>query len=169
ADSDPDEDLKEDSKDGLVDYPADGGDDDDSSDDNEEDKEHLALADSVDAPVVDPVPFSEEIEPFKTNESTTTPPPPTVYHTTPECLASCLTAHALPSPPHPIVPYPWGSPNHVRAPRGFRAAMGRLRASSPSAHHLLHPSPPLPPLLSSLYLPPPVPTSLPLLVRCNVC
>nr|GEV22237.1 hypothetical protein [Tanacetum cinerariifolium] len=49
-------------------------------------------------------------------------------------------------------------PNHVRAPRGFRAAMDRLRASSPSAHHPLHPSPPLPPLPSSLYLPPPVPT-----------
>nr|GFD51554.1 hypothetical protein [Tanacetum cinerariifolium] len=32
----------------------------------------------------------------------------------------------------------------------------------PSTHHLLHPSPPLPPLPSSLYLPPPVPTSLPL-------
>ncbi|GJY45500.1 reverse transcriptase domain-containing protein [Tanacetum coccineum] len=43
-----------------------------------------------------------------------------------------------------------------------RAAMGRLRASSPSTHHPLHPSPPLPPLPSSLYLPPPVPTPLPL-------
>ncbi|GJV29500.1 hypothetical protein Tco_1385948 [Tanacetum coccineum] len=39
--------------------------------------------------------------------------------------------------------------------------MGRLRASSPSTHHLLHPSP-LPPPPSSLHLPPHVPTSLPL-------
>ncbi|GKA81237.1 hypothetical protein Tco_0787929 [Tanacetum coccineum] len=37
-----------------------------------------------------------------------------------------------------------------------------MRASSPSTHHLLHPSPPLPPLPSSLHLPPHVPTSLPL-------
>nr|GEU84649.1 hypothetical protein [Tanacetum cinerariifolium] len=49
ADSDPEEDLKENSEDGLVDYPADGGNDDDSSNDNEEDEEHLASADSVDA------------------------------------------------------------------------------------------------------------------------
>ncbi|GJU53148.1 reverse transcriptase domain-containing protein [Tanacetum coccineum] len=40
--------------------------------------------------------------------------------------------------------------------------MGRLRASSPSTHHPLHPSPPLLPPPSSLHLPPPVPTSLPL-------
>ncbi|GJW68075.1 hypothetical protein Tco_0122499 [Tanacetum coccineum] len=48
------------------------------------------------------------------------------------------------------------------APPGFRDAMGRLRASSLLTHHPLHPSPPLPPPPSSLYLPPPVPTSLPL-------
>ncbi|GKE55407.1 hypothetical protein Tco_1494592 [Tanacetum coccineum] len=40
--------------------------------------------------------------------------------------------------------------------------MGRLRASSPSTHHPLHLSPPLPPLPSSLYLSPHVPTSSPL-------
>ncbi|GJS34736.1 putative reverse transcriptase domain-containing protein [Tanacetum coccineum] len=79
-----------------------------------------------------------------------------------EHLARCLAAPVLPSSPLPIVPHPYGSPNHVRAPRGFRAAMGRLRASSPSTHHPLHPSLPLPPLPSSLYLPPPVPTPLPL-------
>ncbi|GKE51170.1 hypothetical protein Tco_1486326, partial [Tanacetum coccineum] len=69
VDSDPDEDFKG----GPVDYPADGGDDDDddSSDDDEEEEEvfkeeeaeeeeeeHLALADSVVAPVVDHVPSS---------------------------------------------------------------------------------------------------------------
>ncbi|GJY33183.1 hypothetical protein Tco_0417652 [Tanacetum coccineum] len=54
------------------------------------------------------------------------------------------------------------SPNHVRAPPGFIAAMGRLRASSPSTHHPLHPSPLLLPPPSSLHLPPHVPTSLPL-------
>ncbi|GJU48891.1 retrotransposon protein, putative, ty1-copia subclass [Tanacetum coccineum] len=62
----------------------------------------------------------------------------------------------------PSEPHPYGSPNHVRAPPGFRAAIGRLRASSISIHHPLHPSPPLPPPPSSLHLPPHVPTSLPL-------
>ncbi|GJT39667.1 hypothetical protein Tco_0939532 [Tanacetum coccineum] len=213
ADLDP----EEDSKDGPLDYPADGGDDDDDDDsfddDDEEEEEaldeeeeYLASADSVIAPTVDPIPSSKEIEPFKTDESAMTPPPPPADHTTPlgdkisirpqasmpfpseaeverllalptpppsplislsppfaeECLARCLAAPALPSPPLPRVPHPYGSPNHVRPPRGFRATMGRLRASSPSTHHPLHPSPPLPPLPSLLYLPPPVPTSLPL-------
>ncbi|GJX38289.1 reverse transcriptase domain-containing protein [Tanacetum coccineum] len=213
ADSDPEEDPEEDSEDGPVDYPADGGDgdDDDSSNDDEEEEEaseeeeeeHLALADSVVAPVVDHVPSSEETEPFETDESAATPPSPPACHTTarisirPEApmpfpsedeverllalpppppsplislsppsaeerLARCLAAPALPSSPLPIVPHPYGSPNHVRAPPGFRAAMGRLRASSPSTHHPLHPSPPLPPPPSSLHLPPHVPTSLPL-------
>ncbi|GKD47921.1 hypothetical protein Tco_1276897 [Tanacetum coccineum] len=64
ADSDP----KEDYEDGPVDYPTDGGDDDDdddSSNDEEEEEaseeeEHLALADFVVAPAVDPIPSSEE-------------------------------------------------------------------------------------------------------------
>ncbi|GJX97548.1 hypothetical protein Tco_0353346, partial [Tanacetum coccineum] len=168
ADSDPKEDPKEDSQDGLVDYPADGGDDDDddgSSNDDEEEKEaseeeeeHLALADSVIAPTVDSVPSSEETEPFEIDESAATPPSSSAGQ---EHLSRCLAAPALPSSPLPMVPHPYDSPNHVRAPPRFRASMGRLRASSPSTHHPLHPSPPLPPLPSSLYLPPPVPTSLP--------
>ncbi|GKD70549.1 hypothetical protein Tco_1324639 [Tanacetum coccineum] len=86
ADSNPEEDYE----DGPVDYPADrgDGDDDDSSDDDdeeeayedEEDEEegegHLALADSVVAPVVDHVPSSKEIEPFETDESAPTPRSP---------------------------------------------------------------------------------------------
>ncbi|GKG10612.1 hypothetical protein Tco_0342012, partial [Tanacetum coccineum] len=88
ADSDPDEDFE----DGLIDYPADGGDgdDDDSSDDDEEkdeeaeeeEEEHLAPADSVVAPVVDHVPYSEETEPFKIDESVATPPSPPACRTT---------------------------------------------------------------------------------------
>ncbi|GKC47440.1 hypothetical protein Tco_1065162 [Tanacetum coccineum] len=82
-----------------------------------------------------------------------------------ERLARCLAAPTLPSSPLPIVPHPYGSPNYVRAPPGFKAAMGRWRASSPSTHHPLHQSQPLPPLPSSLYLPPspplpPLPASL---------
>ncbi|GJR40349.1 hypothetical protein Tco_1216033 [Tanacetum coccineum] len=198
-----DSDLEEDSKDGPVDYPADGGDDDDDDDDSSndddeeetlEEEEHLALVDSVVAPTVDPVPSSEETEPFETDESAAIPPPPSTYPTTArmsiraqtpipfppkpevdrllaistpppsplislsppsaeERLARCFVVPTLLSSPLPIVPHLYGSPNHVRAPRGFRAAMGRLRASSPSTYHPLHPLPPLPP---------PVPTSSPL-------
>ncbi|GJS01137.1 hypothetical protein Tco_0317645 [Tanacetum coccineum] len=87
ADSDPEEDPEEDSEDGPVDYLADGsdGDDDDSSDDDEEEEEaseegeaeeeeeeHLALADSVVAPVVDHVPSPKEIKLFETDESAPT-------------------------------------------------------------------------------------------------
>ncbi|GKE21391.1 hypothetical protein Tco_1432903, partial [Tanacetum coccineum] len=95
------------------------------------------------------------------------PPPPSPLislspPSTEERLARCLATPALPSSPLPIVPHPYGSPNYVRAPPGFRAAMGRLRASSPSTHHPLHPSPPLPPPPLSLHLPQHVPTSLPL-------
>ncbi|GKD33824.1 hypothetical protein Tco_1249333, partial [Tanacetum coccineum] len=107
-----------------------------------------------------PFPSEEEVE-----RLLALPPSPLISLSPPsteERLAWCLAAPALPSSPLPIVPYPYGSPNHVRAPPGFRAAMGRLRASSPSTHHLLHPSPPLPPPPSSLHLPPHVPTSLPL-------
>ncbi|GKF62805.1 hypothetical protein Tco_0182859 [Tanacetum coccineum] len=96
----------------------------------------------------------------------TTPPPSPLISLSPlsaeERLARCLAAPALPSSLLPRVPYPYGSPNHVRTPRGFRASMGRLRASPPSTDYPLHHSPPLPPLPSSLYLPPSVPTSLPL-------
>ncbi|GKE28888.1 hypothetical protein Tco_1444272 [Tanacetum coccineum] len=96
ANSDPEEDPEEDSEDDLVDYPADGGDgdDDDSSNDDEEEEEafkeeeaeeeeeHLALADSIVAPVVDHVPSSKETEPFETDESAATPPSPLACRTT---------------------------------------------------------------------------------------
>ncbi|GJZ01837.1 hypothetical protein Tco_0519798 [Tanacetum coccineum] len=83
-----------------------------------------------------------------------------------ECLARCLAAPTLPSLPLPRLPHPYGSPNHVRAPLGFRAAMGRLRASSPlpppvpvalplpSPPQPPLPASPLPPLPDSLFIPP---------------
>ncbi|GKB93855.1 hypothetical protein Tco_0979992 [Tanacetum coccineum] len=112
-----------------------------------------------------PMPFPSEEEVERLLALPPPPPSPLILLSPPsaeERLARCLAAPALPSSPLPIVPHPYGSPNHVRAPPGFRAAMGRLRASSPSTHHPLHPSPPLPPPPSSLHLPPQVPTSLPL-------
>ncbi|GJX66289.1 hypothetical protein Tco_0300632 [Tanacetum coccineum] len=172
ADSDPEEDPEEDSEDGPVDYPADGGDDDDddSSDDDEEEEEaskeeeaseeeeaeeeeeeHLALADSVVAPVVDHVPSSEETEPFETDESAATPPSPPACQ---ERLARCLAAPALPSSPLPRLPHPYGSPNHVRVPPGFRANHGIIEASSPfhppyTRRHYLLPPLPSPPIHST--------------------
>nr|GEX35081.1 hypothetical protein [Tanacetum cinerariifolium] len=148
ANSDP----EEDSEDGPVDYPAyesDNDDVDDFSDDDEEEEaseeeEHLALADFVVAPAVDPVPSSEEIASFETDESATTPPPPHADHTTPlgagylsdprhlclfyqkERLARCLDAPALPSSLY-------------------------LRPPVPTSLPL--PSPPLPPLPASLFIP----------------
>ncbi|GKE44721.1 hypothetical protein Tco_1472005 [Tanacetum coccineum] len=112
-----------------------------------------------------PMPFPSEEEVERLLALPPPPPSPLILLSPPsaeERLTRCLAAPALLSSPLPIVPHPYGSPNYVRAPPGFRATMGRLRASSPSTHHPLHPSPPLPPPLSSLHLPPYVPTSLPL-------
>ncbi|GKD46501.1 hypothetical protein Tco_1271146 [Tanacetum coccineum] len=156
TDLDPEEDHEEDSEDGPVDYPADRGDDndDDSSDDDneeeealeEEEDEHLAQVNSVVAPVVDYVPSSEETEPFETDKSAATPPLPSACHTTarisirPEAPMPFPSEDeverllALPAPP-PSPLSPWSSP------------LPQI------------PSPPIPPPLSSLQLPPPIPTS----------
>ncbi|GKE71834.1 hypothetical protein Tco_1529906 [Tanacetum coccineum] len=104
------------------------------------------------APVL--LPPEEEVERLL---ALPTPPPSPLISLSPpsaeERLARCLAAPALPSSPLPRLPHPYGSPNHVRAPPGFRAAMGRLRASSPLPPPvpaaLPLPSPPLPPLPSS--------------------
>ncbi|GJW95768.1 hypothetical protein Tco_0175440 [Tanacetum coccineum] len=109
ADSDPVEDPEEDSEDGLADYLADGGDiDDDDSSDNDEEEEaseeeeekHLALSDSVVAPVVDYVPSFEETESFETYESAATPPLPSSLHLPPHVPTS------LPLPSSPLPPLP---------------------------------------------------------------
>ncbi|GKE46968.1 hypothetical protein Tco_1478226, partial [Tanacetum coccineum] len=171
---------EEDPEDSLVDYPADGGDgeDDDSFDDDdeeeeakEEEEEHLALADSVVAPVVDHVSSSEETEPFETDESAVTPPSPPACRTTARISIRPETPMPFPSeeeverllalpppPPSPLISLSPPSAEECLA----RTTMGRLRALSPSTHHPLHPSPPLPPPPSSLHLPPHVPISLPL-------
>ncbi|GJY60305.1 putative reverse transcriptase domain-containing protein, partial [Tanacetum coccineum] len=173
ADSDLEEDPEEDSEDGPVDYPADGGDGDDddsfNNDKEEEEEEHLALADSVVAPVVDHAPSSEETEPFETDESAATPPSPPAYRTNARTSIRPEAPMPFPSkeeverllalPPPPPLPLISLSPPFIEECLA-RAVMGRLRASSPSTHHPLHPSPPLPPSPSSLHLPPHVPTSL---------
>ncbi|GJW62781.1 hypothetical protein Tco_0112116 [Tanacetum coccineum] len=82
-----------------------------------------------------PMPFPSEEEVERLLALPTPPSSPLISLSPPfieERLARCLATPALPSSPLPIVPHLYGSLNHVRAPRGFRAAMGRLRASSPS-------------------------------------
>ncbi|GJV72300.1 hypothetical protein Tco_1492295 [Tanacetum coccineum] len=178
ADSDPKEDPEEDSKDGLVDYPADEGHDDDdydSSDDeeekevSEEEEEHLAPADSVIAPTVDLVPSSEETEPFETDESAATPPPPPADHTTPlGARISIRPQEPIPFPSEAEVerllalPTPPPSPLISLSPPSAEERLARYLAA-PALPSLPLPKVPHPYALPSLlYLPPLVPTSLPL-------
>ncbi|GKD20699.1 hypothetical protein Tco_1222402 [Tanacetum coccineum] len=158
ADSDPEEDPEEESKDGPVDYPADGGDDDndDSSDEDEEEEEaseekkasgdeeeakeeeeNLASADSVVAPVVDHVPSFEETEPFETDESASTPLSPPSCHT---------TARISIRPEAPVLLPPEEEVERLLA----------LPTPPPLPSLPLPPLPssPLPPLPDSLFIPP---------------
>ncbi|GJZ32856.1 hypothetical protein Tco_0578292 [Tanacetum coccineum] len=157
---DPEEDSEDGPVDYLTD--GGDGDDDDSSDDDEEeeeaskeeDEEHLAPPFKTDESAATPpspltyrttarisirpeapMPFPSEEEVERLLALPPPPPSPLISLSPPsieERLARCLAAPALPSSPLPIVPHPYGSPNHVCAPPGFRAAMDRLRASSPS-------------------------------------
>nr|GEX31674.1 hypothetical protein [Tanacetum cinerariifolium] len=114
ADSDPKEDPEEDPKEDPVDYPADGGDDDDD-DEEEEDNE-----DSEE---------DEEKEEHLALADTTILP----------------AIDPIPAPPLPLPSPPTHtSPTYAHAPLGYRAAMIRSRAASPSTHHPSEiPSPPL--------------------------
>ncbi|GKD83640.1 hypothetical protein Tco_1350479, partial [Tanacetum coccineum] len=74
-----------------------------------------------------PMPFPSEEEVKRLLTLPPPPPSPLISLSPPsaeEHLARCLGAPALPYSPLPIVPHPYGSPNHMRAPPGFRAAMG---------------------------------------------
>ncbi|GKF09196.1 hypothetical protein Tco_0043420 [Tanacetum coccineum] len=171
ADSDPKKDLKEDLEDDLkvdsTDYPADGGDkveeeessgddadDEDGEeiseeeDDDEEEEGHLAPTDSSVVPIDDHVPFAEETEPIKTDESAPILPSPrlrrpriSVRPQTPMAAATealiVAVATALPSsspPPSPLTLLLFLIPQIPSPP-------------------LPLPSPPLPTPLSPLLLP----------------
>ncbi|GKB73256.1 hypothetical protein Tco_0934668 [Tanacetum coccineum] len=138
ADSNPDEDLEEDLEEGHADYPANRGDGDDepSNDDNDDDD----TGDEDGEPFEDEDDDKEEEEHLALVDSSAAPIP------SPPLPIS--------SPPLPIPPPTIDSPTYVKASLGYRAARIRLRAPPPSTYHPLHPSSP--------YLPPPVPTSLPL-------
>ncbi|GKE95429.1 hypothetical protein Tco_1580284 [Tanacetum coccineum] len=145
ADFDPEEDPEED----PTDYPADGGDDDDddeSSDDDEDDdddveedeeEEHPAPADSI------PPPVSRLL-------AIPTPPP------LPLSPWSSSLPH-IPSPPLPVSPPPL--PARPTYPLGYRAAIIRLRAETPSTSYPLPSS--TPPSGTPPLLPIPLPTPSP--------
>ncbi|GKB46275.1 putative reverse transcriptase domain-containing protein, partial [Tanacetum coccineum] len=154
ADSDP----EEDSEDGPVDYPADGGDGDDDDEEEEaskeEEEEHLALADSVVAPVVDHVPSSEETEPFETDDYVPTPRSPQSIVTFSQTRLRMARKTVRLKPPmspsmeahiaeYAVVPTPPSSPP---------SPLSLWSSPLPQI-----PSPPLPPPPSSLHLPPHVP------------
>ncbi|GJX95544.1 hypothetical protein Tco_0351342 [Tanacetum coccineum] len=164
TESDPEEDSEkedeEDPEEDLTDYPTDRDDDDeeessgDDADDKEEyededeEEDHIALANSVPPPAYHttarmsiraqtPIPFLSKAEVDRLLAISTSLPSLLISYSSP--------LPQIPSPPLPVSsPLPMSppplptSPTH---PLGYRAAMIRLRAESPSTSHPL----PLPP------------------------
>nr|GEV11180.1 hypothetical protein [Tanacetum cinerariifolium] len=157
-----DSDLEEDPKEDHADHLADGEDcDDESSNDDDdedeessedEDEEDLDPIDSSAIPVVDPVLSAGDTEAFETDESVPTPPSPR----SPQIVAEVARLIALPTPPpspltplssplpqisSPLLPVSYpplplrlpsvDSPAYVEAPLGYRAVGIRMRASLP--------------------------------------
>nr|GEV71457.1 putative reverse transcriptase domain-containing protein [Tanacetum cinerariifolium] len=145
-----DSDLEEDLKDDQADYPANGGMD-------KEEEEHLAPADSFAVPIVDLVLPAGEIEALEADEPTHAPGSPISILLSQTCLRrarksvrpeppmsesieACIARHvALPSPPLlvPSLPLPFPSPlttspTDTGAPLGYRAAEIKMRALLPS-------------------------------------
>ncbi|GKB88159.1 hypothetical protein Tco_0960431 [Tanacetum coccineum] len=181
VESDPKEDPKEyeddETEDGPVDYPMDGGDyggdddgdssgddadDEDEDEEDEEEEEHLALADSaVVIPTVELVSSPEGTEPV-------IPPPSTDMSTTGAKITVRLQASISLSPEAEVerllaMTTPSPSPPTSLSPPSAEERLARCTApsalSSPAlidAVTTALPSPPLPPLLLSLYIPPPV-------------
>ncbi|GJY64362.1 hypothetical protein Tco_0465822 [Tanacetum coccineum] len=169
TESDPEEDLEEDDKDleeDPTDYPTnrdnyeeeeepsrDDVDDEEEDEDEDEEEGHLASADSVLLPTCrtttrmfilnqTPIPFPPAAEVDRFLTISTLPP-------------SLLTSYSSPLPQIPSPPLPVLSPLPVSPlplpasptyPLGYRAAMIRLRAESPSTSHPL-------PLPSPIILP----------------
>ncbi|GKB95966.1 hypothetical protein Tco_0982103, partial [Tanacetum coccineum] len=158
---DPEEDDDKDLEEDPADYPANEGDDvndeDESSDDDEDDdvdikgdeeeEEHPAPADStaVALPTVDHALSAEETKPFETDESAATPPPHPTY---------CVTAR-ISIRDEPPIPF-WSDTEVARLLAIPTPPPSPLSPWSSPLPHI--PSPPLPPILSSL------PVSSPLLV-----
>nr|GEU95659.1 hypothetical protein [Tanacetum cinerariifolium] len=160
ADSNLDEDPKEELEEDNFDYPADGGDDDDDDtcdedkepfedeEDDEEEEEHLAPTDSPVVLIIDLVPSAEDTEAFETDEAALTPVPSPRRHTARMSV-------------RPQTHVPW--PSEAEVERLLALPIPPPSPFTPLSSPLPQiPSPQLPPPPSSLHLPPPVPTSLPL-------
>ncbi|GKB35147.1 hypothetical protein Tco_0880089 [Tanacetum coccineum] len=176
--SDPEEDPEEyeddETEDGPVDYPIDGEDDGDDDDgdssgddadgededdeDEEEEEEHLAPADSaIVVPVDEPafISLPPEAEVKRLLAMTTPSPSPPISLSPPftgERLARCTAPSAHSSPPPVLSP--------LLPPSGYPTQIQTLRIVSTQALidavTVALPSPPLPPLPLSLYIPLPV-------------
>nr|GFA40178.1 hypothetical protein [Tanacetum cinerariifolium] len=112
----PEEDPKDDPEEDPADYLADGGDE-----------------------AVDHVPYAEETEPFKTDESAATPSPHPTYRVTARILMAIPTPPSplsplslplpqIPSPPLPLLSPPPTNTTYEEAPLCYRAARLRWRA-----------------------------------------
>ncbi|GKC53065.1 hypothetical protein Tco_1075810 [Tanacetum coccineum] len=167
ADSDPDEDPEEDPEEDHADYPADGGDDDDDEpsddddddddtddkdeypfedEDDDEEEEHLALVNSSDVHVVDPVPSAGD---------TTVRLEPPMSPSMEARIAEYAAAPTQPSPP-PSPLSPWSSPLPHIPSLPLPPPPSSLHLPPPVPTSLSLPSSPLPPLPASLFIPPPV-------------
>ncbi|GKE42952.1 hypothetical protein Tco_1470236 [Tanacetum coccineum] len=139
VESDPEEDLVEDSEEDLIDYATDADDDEEdkeeeeSSDDYKEEEEHLAHAIALSS--IDPVPSVEETKPFETDESVTTPPPPPpAYRTT--FRISVQTQTPIPFPSEEEVARLFALPTPPPSP--FTPLSSLLpQIPSPPTHHPL--------------------------------
>ncbi|GKD36453.1 hypothetical protein Tco_1251962 [Tanacetum coccineum] len=106
------------------------------------------MADSPAAPVIDPVPSAEDTEAFETDEDAPTHVPSPRRHT--------ARMSFRPQTPVPL-------PSEAEVERLLTLPIPPHSPLTPLSSLLPHiPLPPLPPPPSSLHLPPPVPTSLPL-------
>ncbi|GKF84513.1 hypothetical protein Tco_0249411, partial [Tanacetum coccineum] len=165
-----DSDLEEDPEEDHVDYPANGGDADDEpfddnddddtddedqepfedEDDDEEEEEHLALADSSAVPVVDLVPSARDIEEFETNKSVPTPGSPQTKVPFAQTRLRRVRKTVRLEPPM--------SPSMEARIAEYAAAPApsSLHLPPPVPTSLPLPSSPLPPLPSLLFIPPPV-------------
>nr|GEY40127.1 putative reverse transcriptase domain-containing protein [Tanacetum cinerariifolium] len=107
-------------------------------DDDDEEEEHLALTDSFDVPIVDPIPPARDSKAFETDEKTVRLEPPMSAS-----MEVGIARHAValtPSLHVPSLPLPLPSPlttgpTDARAPLGYKAAEIKMRALLPSTSH----------------------------------
>ncbi|GKD75239.1 hypothetical protein Tco_1333521, partial [Tanacetum coccineum] len=166
ADSDPDEDPEEDPEEDHADYPANGGDgedepsdDDDNDDTDDKDEEPFEDEDDdeeeehlalADSSAVPVVDLVPSARDTETFETDESAPTPR----SPQPKASIAEYDVVPTPPSPLSP--WSSPLPQIPPPPLPPPPSSLHLPPPVPTSLPLPSSPLPPLLASLFIPPPV-------------